>query len=61
MIVTPCKEMKWEQLPIILKELIKCMINDFGLNQKEVTKKLNLTQSAVYQYLSRKRKKIKHN
>ncbi len=58
MIETPCEEMKWEGLPIIRKELVKCMINDFGLNQKEAAGKLNLTPAAVCQYLSRKRGKI---
>jgi len=31
------------------------MINDFGLNQKEAAKKLDLTPAAVCQYLSDKR------
>lgn len=58
MLETPCEEMKWEGLPIIRKELVKCMINDFGLNQKEAAEKLALTPAAVCQYLSRKRGKI---
>ena len=58
MIEAPCEEMKWEGLPIIRKEIVKCMINDFGLNQKEAADKLNLTPAAVCQYLSRKRGKI---
>ena len=58
MLETPCEEMKWEGLPVIRKELIKCMIRDFGLNQKEAANKLKLTPAAVCQYLSRKRGKI---
>jgi predicted transcriptional regulator len=58
MIETPCEEIKWEGLPIIRKELIRSMINDFGLNQKEAADKLGLTAAAVCQYLSRKRGKI---
>ena len=58
MLETPCEEMKWEGLPIIRKEIVKCMINDFGLNQKEAADKLNLTPAAVCQYLSKKRGKI---
>jgi predicted transcriptional regulator len=58
MIETPCEEMKWEGLPIIRKELVKSMINDFGLNQKEAADKLHLTPAAVCQYLSRKRGRI---
>ena len=58
MLETPCESMKWEGLPIIRKEIVKSMINEFGLNQKQAAEKLNLTPAAVCQYLSKKRGKI---
>ena len=45
----------WNVLPVIRKELAKCMINDFGLTQKNAAEKLGLTPAAVCQYLSQKR------
>jgi predicted transcriptional regulator len=47
--------MQWHGLPIIRKELVKSLINNFGLNQKETAKIMGITPSAVSQYLSRKR------
>ena len=55
---TPCEHMKWQGLPIIRRELVKSLINVYGLNQKEAAEKMGLTPSAVCQYLSRKRGKI---
>jgi len=49
----------WNGLPVIRKEIAECMINDFGLNQKETSQKLGVTPAAVCQYLSKKRGKIK--
>ena len=45
----------WNGLPVIRKEIAKSMINDYGLSQKETAEKLELTPSAVCQYLSEKR------
>jgi uncharacterized protein len=56
---TPCEYMMWNGLPVIRKELAECMINNFGLSQKQAAKKLDLTPAAVSQYLSHKRGKIK--
>ena len=50
--------MQWHGLPIIRKEIVKCLINNFGLNQKETAKILGLTPAAISQYLSKKRGKI---
>jgi uncharacterized protein len=47
--------MMWNGLPVIRKEIAACMINDFGLNQKEAAEKLGITPAAVCQYLSKKR------
>ncbi len=50
-----CEYMMWNGLPIIRKEIAVSMINDYGLNQKETAEKLEITPSAVCQYLSKKR------
>ncbi len=55
---TPCEYVVWHRLPVLRKEIIKCMIDDFSLNQKESAEKLGITPSAVSQYLSGKRGKI---
>ncbi|MAG78728.1 transcriptional regulator [archaeon] len=46
----------WYVIPSLRRELAKALM-DFGLSQKEVAKKLNLTEPAVSQYLSGKRGK----
>lgn len=58
MLKTPCEYMHWQGLPIIRKELVITMINNFGLSQKEAAEKLGVTPSAVSQYISRKRGNI---
>ena len=55
---TPCEYMMWNGLPVIRKEIATCMINNFGLSQKEAAEKLGLTPAAVCQYISKKRGKI---
>jgi len=55
----PCEFMMWNGLPVIRRELTECIINNFGLNQKETAKKMGVTPAAVCQYLSKKRGKIK--
>ena len=54
----PCEEMIWKGLPSIKKEITKCMINNFGLNQRETAKLLGVTPAAVCQYMSNKRGKF---
>jgi predicted transcriptional regulator len=44
----------WYILPSIRKELAKSLVNQ-GLTQKEISKKLGITESAVSQYLKQKR------
>jgi predicted transcriptional regulator len=57
----PCERALWKIIPVIRKEIACCMVNDFGLNQREAAKKLNVTPSAISQYKCNKRadKKIK--
>lgn len=57
----PCEKALWDIVPVIRKEIACCMCHDFGLNQKEAAKKLNVTPAAVSQYRCNKRadKKIK--
>ena len=59
MLKTPCEYMHWQGLPIIRKELVEIMINDFGLNQKEAAEKIGITPAAASQYLNKKRSKIR--
>ena len=59
MIRTPCEYLMWNGLPVIRKEIAQCMINNFGLTQKEAAAKLGLTPAAICQYLSKKRGNIK--
>jgi predicted transcriptional regulator len=51
----PCEHIVWNLLPIIRKEIAVCMINNFGLSQKEAAEKLGISPAAVSQYLSGKR------
>lgn len=48
----------WYGLPAIRREFAKVMMNEYGLSQKEVAKKLGVTDAAISQYLSAKRGKI---
>jgi hypothetical protein len=47
--------MIWNGLPMIRREIAECMINNFGLTQKEAAEKLGVTPAAICQYLSKKR------
>ncbi len=55
---TPCECMLWMGLPVIRKEIAQSLIDNFGLNQRDVAKKLGVSPPAVCQYLSRKRANI---
>ena len=59
MIRTPCEYMMWNGLPVIRKEIATCMINSFGLTQKEAAEQLGVTPAAICQYISKKRGKTK--
>ena len=54
----PCENIIWYGIPVIRRELAFCLINQFGLTQKEAANKLGITPSAVSQYISKKRGKI---
>ncbi len=47
----------WYVLPAIRRELAKSMIKDYKLSQKDTSKILNITESAVSQYVKSKRAK----
>ena len=55
----PCEYILWYGIPVIRKELAHCLINNFGLNQRETAEKLGITPAAVCQYMSKKRGKIR--
>jgi len=55
---TPCEVMIWYILPWIRRELTNSMIDDLGLTQVAVAKKLGITEAAVSQYRSKKRGKV---
>ena len=46
-------------MPAIRSEIARSMVNNFGLNQKEAAAKLEITPTAVSQYLADKRGNIK--
>ena len=54
---TPCEYLLWNLLPAIRSEIARCMVNDFGLSQKEAAEKLEIQPAAVCMYLSDKRGK----
>ena len=51
----PCEYGKWDVLPVIRKELVCCIVHNFGLNQKEAAEKMGLTPAAISYYKSHKR------
>jgi predicted transcriptional regulator len=51
----PCEKIVWNLLPAIRRELAISLIKDHKLSQKEVAKKLGLTEAAVSRYISGKR------
>ena len=55
---TPCEYIVRHGLPVLRKEIVKSMINDFDFSQKEAAKKIGVTSAAASQYLSGKRAKI---
>ena len=54
---TPCEIFVWDILPMIRKEFAKNLIKDHGYTQRKTAETLGLTESAVSQYLSKKRGK----
>ena len=54
-----CEDAVWYILPIIRKEFAISLIKDYGLSQRKAAEKLGINESAVSQYLSKKRAKTK--
>lgn len=52
---TPCEEIVWYVIPAIRAEFARTLVNDYGLQQKKVAKILDITNSAVSQYIKGKR------
>ncbi len=51
----PCEKIIWLILPAVRKELAKSLIENYGLNQKQIAEILEISPAAVCQYLSNKR------
>jgi len=51
---TPCEIVVTKVLPVLRKELAKTLV-EAGMSQREIAKKLGLTEAAVSQYLKKKR------
>ena len=56
-----CEESVWYLLPLIRKEFAKSLIKDHGLTQRKAAERLGITESAVSQYVSKKRGDFKVN
>lgn len=54
-----CEENVWYLLPLIRKEFAQSLIKDHGLTQRKAAEKLGITESAVSQYISKKRGDLK--
>jgi len=54
-----CEYAVWHILPLIRKEFAKSLIKDHGLTQRKAAEILGINESAVSQYLSKKRAKTK--
>ena len=54
-----CEEIVWYLLPLIRKEFARSLIKDHGLTQRKAAEKLGITESAVSQYISKKRGDLK--
>jgi len=52
---TPCEFILWNVRPVIRKELVRCIVHNFGLSQKEAAEKMGLTPAAISQYKCHKR------
>ncbi len=50
-----CEEAVWHTLPLIRKEFACHLVKDHGLTQRKAAEKLGITESAVSQYLAKKR------
>jgi len=51
----PCETVVWKVLPLIRRELVNIFVTKHGMSQKEAAIHFNLTESAVSQYMRKKR------
>jgi len=54
----PCEKVIWFVLPAIRKELVRALVEEHGLTQREAARQLGLSDAAVSQYLSKKRGRL---
>jgi len=54
MIKLPCEVMIWEFLPALRRELVRALLKE-GVSRKEIASMLGITDSAISQYLKKKR------
>ena len=52
---TPCEYIIWDVLPVIRKEIVCCIVQNFGLSQKEAAERMGLTPAAISYYKCHKR------
>ena len=55
--ITPTEMLYWEVLPALRCEMVKCL-KECNLSQKDIAQLLDITPSAVSQYLKGKRGKL---
>jgi len=46
-----CEEFVLNVLPVIRKYIVRKLYKEYGMSQKEIAKKLGITQAAVSQYI----------
>jgi hypothetical protein len=51
----PCEIIVWYLLPAIRREFARALVDVHGLSQREAARRLDLTESAISQYLRSKR------
>ena len=51
----PCERSKWGTIPMIRKRIVYYMVREMHMSQKACAEKLDLTPSAISQYLRDKR------
>ncbi|UCD13745.1 MAG: helix-turn-helix domain-containing protein [Thermoplasmatales archaeon] len=55
---SPCEIIVWHVLPVIRKDIAMDLIEDHGLNQKQVAGKLGITEAVISRYLSGERRNL---
>ena len=54
-VMLPCEKAHWKLLPAIRKEYARIFIKEMGMSQKEVAKRLCISEAAVSHYAKNKR------